>query len=584
MSDYDIGQAFEEIENELIDSIMHNISRHEAEETVQGLEWSMWQAEQLRSLEKWKKENQKKFPKKFQKINQKIGQVLRQSYRDGQLSQEREILKSIEKGFDTAQNATHGIEGAFFEINDKKLNTLIKSVTDDFEEAEIAVLRRADDQYRRIIFDAQVFANTGAGTYKKVVDMATKDFLVRGIDCIEYKNGSRHSIKSYSQMAIRTANKRAYLQGEGAKRQEYGVSTVIVHKRNGACPRCAQFVGKVFIDDVWSGGDKSGKSSVTGTKYPLLSSAIASGLFHPNCKDGTSTYYEGISQLPDGSYSREELHRLAEKYKKEQQTQYAKRQAEKYERLAKYSIDEENQRIYITRANEWNYMSHRFKPQYRGKKEKIKFGDTSLSVIRVENSEFNFFTDSFSPKDREVVEMTERNLRAVRKMFPSDFGFPKIVLVDFEMNGIGKKGYDAIGGYLDKVGIFFMNSKFKSKKDILNFVRRNKGNFANTTEYSVYLHELGHKYYYDMIKSLAQNKNISYNRAQLVVDNEIHECIRELKANIQDFKLATSLSQYAQNGYTSGHYTEIIAECIAGSKVNNKTAVEILKSLEEAIK
>ncbi|MDQ9892119.1 phage minor capsid protein, partial [Acinetobacter baumannii] len=63
----------------------------------------------------------------------------------------------------------------------------------------------ANDQYRKIIFNAQVYANTGAGTYEQAVDMATKDFLAAGINCIEYANGSRHNIKEYARMAIRTA-------------------------------------------------------------------------------------------------------------------------------------------------------------------------------------------------------------------------------------------------------------------------------------------------------------------------------------------------------------------------------------------
>ena len=50
----------------------------------------------------------------------------------------------------------------------------------------------------------------------------------------------------------------------------------------------------MFIDDVYSGGKRDVSS---GKAYPLLSEAIKSGLFHPNCKDSTSTYYEGITTL-----------------------------------------------------------------------------------------------------------------------------------------------------------------------------------------------------------------------------------------------------------------------------------------------
>ncbi|MCQ4638683.1 phage minor capsid protein, partial [Anaerovorax odorimutans] len=126
------------------------------------------------------------------------------------------------------------------------------------------------------------------------------DFLAAGINCIEYANGARHTMQDYAYMAIQTAAKRAYLTGEGEKRQEWGVSTVIMNKRGNPCPKCLPFVGKVMIDDVWSGGRKS-----DGT-YPLMSTAISAGLYHPRCKDSHSTYFPGITTAED-RWTKEEL-------------------------------------------------------------------------------------------------------------------------------------------------------------------------------------------------------------------------------------------------------------------------------------
>lgn len=97
------------------------------------------------------------------------------------------------------------IEGAFFRINDRKLDALLNEVNGSMRRAETAMLRMANDQYRKIIFNAQVYFNTGAGTYEKAVDMATKDFLSRGINCIQYKNGARVNIASYAGMALRNS-------------------------------------------------------------------------------------------------------------------------------------------------------------------------------------------------------------------------------------------------------------------------------------------------------------------------------------------------------------------------------------------
>lgn len=59
MADYDISKAFETIENELIDSMMRNFKHHRAEEEKEGYNWSQWQSEQLKSLEQYRRTNQK---------------------------------------------------------------------------------------------------------------------------------------------------------------------------------------------------------------------------------------------------------------------------------------------------------------------------------------------------------------------------------------------------------------------------------------------------------------------------------------------------------------------------------------------
>lgn len=346
MSDYNIKEAFERIENELIDSMMRNFSSHRAEETKEGYNWTQWQAEQLKSLEEYRKHNAKKFGKRFKTINGKVEEMIRTAKADGNASQEAEILESVKDGFKAPKKPSAHSTAEFFKVNDRKLDTLIKSTTDDLKRAETAVLRMSNDKYRKAIFNAQVAMNTGAVTYEKAVDMACKDMLNAGLNCVEYKNGARHTLSDYADMAVKTANKRAYLRGEGEKRAEWGVSLVVVNSRQGGCPDCAKYIGKVFIDDVYSNGKKSDGN------YPLLSTAIKNGLFHPRCKDSTSTYYEEITTLepvtPEEEAEMERRERLEEKQ------QYAQRQAERFDRRAEYSLDEDNKRIAQTRADEWH--------------------------------------------------------------------------------------------------------------------------------------------------------------------------------------------------------------------------------------
>lgn len=352
MEPYDIEEAFAAIEEELIASMMRNMKRHKVEESAEDKRWEMWQAKQLQALEKYKKQNQRNFQKQFSNINESVDEIIHKARKQGGLDQETEIMNAIKKGWKPPGKLKKSMQttGEFFKLNDRKLNALIGATRKDFSKAEHAMLRMADDQYRKIIFNAQVYANTGAGTYEKAVDMATKDFLGSGINCIEYKNGARHKISDYAFMAIQTASKRAYLTGEGEKRQEWGISTVIVNKRGNPCPKCLPFVSKILVDDVWSGGKPS------DGKYPLMSTAIAAGLYHPRCKDSHTTYFPGISTAND-TWTKQELEAIEKTNKQESKQQYAQRQAEKFKRLAKFSLDEDTKKAYSERELFWKEQS-----------------------------------------------------------------------------------------------------------------------------------------------------------------------------------------------------------------------------------
>lgn len=388
-TEYDIEKAFRAIEDELIASMIRNLDRHRAEEDELGFNWTQWQVEQLKALEKYKADNKTRFAGRFSDINSSIDAMIFTARQTGGTEQEQKILRALKKGL-KASKVSQGTEGAFFKLNTRKLNALIKATKSDFNRAEKAMLRMSEDKYRQIIFNAQVYANTGAGTYEKAVDMATKDFLKAGINCIEYANGARHTMKDYAKMAIQTANKRAYLTGEGEMRQSWGISTVIMNKRANACPKCIPFVGKILIDDVWSGGKAS------DGPYPLMSSAIAAGLYHPNCKDVHTTYFPELDEEPDSKFTKEELEQVKEDYKQDQKQQYAGRMVEQFDRLSKYSIDPDNKKVYTARKEQWeNVVAN-------GQKNDIMESDLSTFKCKLRNDSdiekeyYNILKEKFS--------------------------------------------------------------------------------------------------------------------------------------------------------------------------------------------
>lgn len=341
--DYDVARSLARIEDDITASLIRNLKHHRAQETEEGLEWVQWQTVQLQELDKFKRRYAKKLNKEFKRINPHVDEAINEAFNQGKMDEEVAILESIKEGKGKGKAYRRG--SSFFQ-KDNKIEKIINATTNDMEKAEYAILRRANDQYRKIIFDAQMYAASGAGTYEKAIDMATHDFLSAGINCVQYKNGARVSVSKYAEMAIRTATKRAYLQGQGEMRQEWGISTVILNKRTSACPLCAPFVGKVFIDDVWSGG-----TSKDGN-YPLLSSAISAGLYHPNCKDSHTTYFPGTSTKPE-HITRRDLVKMVSEAKRESKATYCERQAERCGRLARYSLDTDKQRIFKLREQQW---------------------------------------------------------------------------------------------------------------------------------------------------------------------------------------------------------------------------------------
>ena len=543
--EYDIEKAFRAIEDELIHSMIRNFKQHRAEETKEGYNWSAWQIEQLKSLEQYKKANAEKFASRFSNINASVEELIKEARAQGGSEQEEQILKAIKNGFKAAKPPGQGMEAAFFRLNDKKIEALAKATKNDLSKAEHATLRMANDKYRQIIFNAQVYANTGAGTYEKAVDMATRDFLSAGINCIEYKDGSRHNIKEYAGMAIRTADKRAYLTGEGEKRKEWGVTTVIVKKRGNACPKCLPFCGKILIDDVWSGGVPDGK-------HKLMSQAIAAGLYHPNCKDIHTTYFEGITKYGE-PYTDTELKQIEGDYNEEQKQKYAQRQAERFDRLEKYSLDDDNKKMYAARKKQWEKQAdskQEYKPVNRGESKiaEVK-NNRNINISEVEDYKGEvYISDKANIKPRALHEIYNNTMKAMELWEISKDRRPEIRIVSYEeLEAYGKyNAVDNVVYYIPEV----------VSEDIV-------GGKA-ITEY----HEMWH------MKQAEKFRSKGWNITKENYGKYIRELNKECKKTIDVLGIneynVGKISDYAEKMLDYGRYDEVEAEYMTIIKSKGK--------------
>ena len=107
---------------------------------------------------------------------------------------------------------------------------------------------------------------------------------------------------------------------------------------------CLPWQGRVYINDAftdWSGdtryedGVKYGRSQYCGKWFPLLSSAIAEGLFHPNCRHGIGLYIDGVTDLPEPMDNSD----IERRYKEEQHQRALEREVRKAKRKVEGSLD-----------------------------------------------------------------------------------------------------------------------------------------------------------------------------------------------------------------------------------------------------
>lgn len=356
MNDYKIKELYEEMEKELIASMKRNYQRHLNEETKTGFKYTRWQAEKLKELKRYQRENQDIIGSYTNNLSKEIAEHMQEELRQGSINAIKQYNKVLKQDLKPSKI----MNKSFFKTNDRKVNALIKSVSNDLKTANTAILRMANDQYRQVIHKSAFFVGNGVFTEqqaarmaakelteleltKLAIDESNKDFLNRGLACIEYADGRRLNVASYSQMAVRTANLRAQLMGEGDFRKSIGRHLVQATSHGGACPICQKWEKHIFIDDVYSGGSKKDGN------YTLLSVAMKQGFLHPNCRHGLTTYYpeaEGIEDETEEEYQ-------ADMNYINQRINYIERNIKRYDRLKTGSIDTSNVRYYSNKEKQW---------------------------------------------------------------------------------------------------------------------------------------------------------------------------------------------------------------------------------------
>ena len=588
----DIGgivRIFEEIEQRFVQSLKRNLSRHKDEEEQEGFNWSAWQAEKLRALEKFRKDNAAIMAEYTEQIDSETRRIMQEQFDEG--------VNGVDVS--PAEN-----QPAFFGVDTTKVNKLIEDVTYLEKNAETAALRLTDDVYRQTVNRVQLAMGTGSMTLQQAIDIAVKDFLDNGVNCIVYKDGRRVNIADYVRMALRTTATRAALQGKSAKYKALGYDTVQVSSYGMCSKTCEPWQGRIYIEDTFSdwngevreqGGILWGKSNYCGKWFPLLSSAIEKGLFHPNCRHSISLWRDG-DPLPESVDNTDSEHR----YKLEQQQRVLEREIRKAKRKVEGFTDPDNIRkakaelrqaqkelkdfINKVNADEGETV---LKRDYG--KEKVYEGEISIANDEHTHS-IKSKKKAFIPSvnmdcvsgSKPITEQLQKELSSEYDKFIGIFGELEnvrvVTAVPYQNNGVW-------GSYSDNSNELFLfgaggengkNTMAKTAKTLYK-----SGEWSTNSPYHAYRHELGHAFQ----KKLRYKDPLYSAKLDLIetLRNDINEQLtNQLESDIISLRKA-NLSEYGLN--PKYDIDEFISECIAeycngNPRKTAKSVVEILLAKE----
>lgn len=162
------------------------------------------------------------------------------------------------------------------------------------------ILRYPQDIYQRAVGQSVVDSLFGLSTNRQAQAAAWQRMVSSGVTGFVDKAGRRWNLASYTEMATRTAARRAWEGQHLSVIQGNGVDLVSIVVGSGACQKCAQQSGKILrvnggpigqIEVQSAIGDGVVTVGVDGT----LDEARAEGWDHPNCRCRPVAYLSGLS-------------------------------------------------------------------------------------------------------------------------------------------------------------------------------------------------------------------------------------------------------------------------------------------------
>ncbi|MBL1107991.1 capsid protein [Streptomyces sp. 5-8] len=220
------------------------------------------------------------------------------------------------------------------------IDRLAAAVIADTGPTHLRMLRQPLDVYRSVVARAAAAPALGTQTRRQAAQSALDAFAKRGVTGFIDRSGRPWELRSYVEMAMRSAVGRAAIEAHSDRLGAAGVDLVIVSQAPEECPLCRPWERKVLVRDGKAGARQvqvehatEDDRIITVTVAGSLPEARTAGLMHPNCRHSVSAYLPGVSRVPKAQPSRGT-------YEDTQQQRYLERQVRKWKRLTDAALDD----------------------------------------------------------------------------------------------------------------------------------------------------------------------------------------------------------------------------------------------------
>lgn len=220
------------------------------------------------------------------------------------------------------------------------VDRLAAAVINDTGPVYLRILRQTMDTYREVIARSAAAPVLGAQTRRQAAQSALDAFANRGVTGFVDRAGRSWELRSYVEMAMRSAVGRAAVEAHSERLGAAGVELVLVSQAPEECPLCRPWERKILARtgapgkrDVQVEHATEDGEMVTVEVAGSLPEARTAGLMHPNCRHTVSAYLPGASRIPPVQASRGT-------YEDSQRQRYFERQVRKWKRLEDVAMDD----------------------------------------------------------------------------------------------------------------------------------------------------------------------------------------------------------------------------------------------------